>query len=69
MGGWGLKFCYEILWGFIICRSYATLTFLKLSTFQCDGVLSFFPLTIFTQQVFEMILFETIQIYPSGYTT
>ena len=32
-------------------------------------LLGFPPLTSFTQQVLEMIVVETIQIYSSGHTT
>ena len=34
-----------------------------------DGVLGLFLLTLFTQQLFEMIFVETIQTDPSGHTT
>ena len=34
-----------------------------------DGVLGFIHLTLFTQHVFQMVLFEIIQTYPSGHAT
>ena len=50
MGGWGLKFGYEVLrkikdrWGFILCKSYKTSTFLNSCTFR--WCIRFFPLNI-----------------------
>ena len=50
--------------GFIICKSYITPTFFILHTFRWC---MFYPLTLFTQPVFKMVLFEMIQTYPSGH--
>ena len=34
-----------------------------------EDVLGFFPLKLFTEQLFEMVLVETIQIYPNRHVT
>ena len=66
MSGWGLELCYEALWK----NKFYSLQELRNAniflTSQC--CIKFLALTLFTQQVFGMIMVEIIQIYPSGNT-
>ena len=67
MVGWSFvkKRYNKTRWGFIICKSYVTPTFLYFAL--SDDVLCFIPWTLFTQYIFKIVLFEMIQTYPSGH--
>ena len=52
---------------FLLSRGYVMPTIFKLCALRWSDRI--FPLTLFTQQVFEMILVKTIQIYRSEHLT